>query len=379
MVFDPYRLIHLPTSAAAEIGPEWVQRQSIAALRAVGQRQPAAAALQETYSLRSPRLTQRLWGLQFNNPVGLAAGFDKDGLASRAWHCLGFGFAELGTVTRHPQPGNPTPRLFRLAADRAAINRMGFNNRGAAALADTLKGDWGQQPHPIPLGLNIGKSKRTPLEAAAQDYGYSFGRLQPLGEYVVVNVSSPNTPGLRSLQAVAQLKPILAALMAANTAGVPVLVKLSPDLAWEDLAAVLDLAQSLGIAGVIATNTTLNRDHLITPKIRRTGQLPRDERGGLSGAPLRSRSTEVIRFIHRYTSGSLPIIGVGGIFTAADAWEKITAGASLVQVYTGWIYQGPGMVRQLLAGLLQRLDGAGLQHISEAVGLADRCGGKSIQ
>lgn len=376
MAFDPYHLVRFPIGFAAEVNPEWVQRQTIAALQALGQPQqriqPLTTTLEKAYCLRSPRLSQSLWGLTFANPVGLAAGFDKDGRAAGAWHHFGFGFAELGTVTYHAQPGNPTPRLFRLTADQAAINRMGFNNLGAAALAKTLQHTWRDEPHPIPLGLNLGKSKRTPLDAAAEDYGRSFEQLQPLGEYIVVNVSSPNTPGLRSLQAVEQLQPILARLMALNTRGLPILVKISPDLAWEDLAAVLDLARSSGIAGIIATNTTLNRDRLMTAKIRRTGQRPQDELGGLSGAPLRSRSTEVIRFIYRYTGGTLPIVGVGGIFTAADAWEKITAGASLLQVYTGWIYEGPAMVRHLLEGLLQRLDQAGLPHISAAVGLSDR-------
>ncbi|MGB3612583.1 MAG: quinone-dependent dihydroorotate dehydrogenase [Elainellaceae cyanobacterium] len=378
MVFDPYSVIHSPLALAANINPERVQRQTIAALRYLGQRrdqywvQQLQSSLQSTYCLSSPPLTQSLWGLTFKNPLGLAAGFDKDGQAAGTWHWFGFGFAELGTVTRYPQPGNPPPRLFRLERDQAAINRMGFNNLGATALAETLNQTWSGQPHPIPIGLNLGKSKVTPLPDAADDYGHSFKVLQGLGEYIVVNVSSPNTPGLRSLQAVEQLEPILTQLNALNRAEVPILVKISPDLAWEDLAAVLDLAQSIGVAGIIATNTTLSRAHLMTAKIRQTGQSAEHEAGGLSGAPLRSRSTEVIRFIYRYTGGTLPIVGVGGIFTGEDAWEKITAGASLLQVYTGWIYGGPGMVRRILAHLLQQMNAAGLSHISEAVGLSDR-------
>jgi len=378
MPFDPHSIVGWPLTIAADINPEWTQRQTISALRYLDRHQnrdwvqKAQSNLQSVYCLRSPRLRQSLWGLNFENPVGLAAGFDKDGQAAGVWHWFGFGFVELGTVTRCPQPGNPQPRLFRLGQDRAAINRMGFNNAGAAALADTLTQTWQGQPHPIPIGLNLGKSKVTPLSDAADDYGHSFSTLQGLGEYIVVNVSSPNTPGLRSLQAVEQLRPILSQLNDLNRVERPILVKISPDLAWEDLAAVLDLAQSIGVAGIIATNTTLGRAHLTTRTIRQTGQSPGHEAGGLSGAPLRSRATEVIRFIYRYTSGKLPIVGVGGIFTGEDAWEKITAGASLLQVYTGWIYDGPGMVRRILTHLLSQMDAEGMDHISEAIGLSDR-------
>lgn len=377
-MFDPYLVIRPLVAGIATLSPEQLQRQTILALRSLSRhhqrtgRQPVEALLQSAYCLQSPRLAQSIWNIPFANPVGLAAGFDKDGLAAGAWHWLGFGFAELGTVTRCAQPGNPSPRLFRLGPDRAALNRMGFNNAGAAALSQTLSQIWGDQPHPIPLGLNLGKSKTTPLAEAAADYGHSFKALQGQGEYVVVNVSSPNTPGLRSLQAVDQLRPILTHIQSLNTQNLPLLVKISPDLAWEDLAAVLDLAQAVGVAGIIATNTTLSRDHLMTRKLRRTGQPVAREAGGLSGAPLRSRSTEVIRYIYRYTSGTLPIVGVGGIFSGEDAWEKMTAGASLLQVYTGWIYEGPGMIRRILEYLLARMDQAGIAHISEAVGLADR-------
>ncbi len=375
-MFDPYLAIRPLVAGAADVNPEQLQRRTILALRSLCRQQAwgrqVQTILQSTYCVQSPRLAQSIWNVPFANPVGLAAGFDKDGLASGAWHWLGFGFAELGTVTRRAQPGNPLPRLFRLASDRAALNRMGFNNQGAEALAHTLEQTWGDAAHPIPLGLNIGKSKITPLDEAVEDYGHSFTALQGLGEYVVVNVSSPNTPGLRSLQAVEQLQPILERLQSLNTGGLPILIKISPDLAWDDLAAVLDLAQSLGISGIIATNTTLSRAHLMTLRIRRTGQPVAQEAGGLSGAPLRSRATEVIRFIYRYTGGKLPIVGVGGVFTGEDAWEKITAGASLLQVYTGWIYEGPGMTRRILEYLLHRMDQAGVAHISDAVGLADR-------
>ncbi|MEM8613380.1 MAG: quinone-dependent dihydroorotate dehydrogenase, partial [Cyanobacteria bacterium P01_H01_bin.105] len=254
--------------------------------------------------------------------------------------------------------------------DRAALNRMGFNNRGAAALAERLRNI------PIsldfPRGINLGKSKVTSLEDAAKDYLQSFQRLQPLGGYFVVNVSSPNTPGLRSLQARSQLEPILAALQTANTQQKPLLIKIAPDLAWEDIDDILDLAQQHHLAGVIATNTTIAKEQLITKRLKATGNLVTEEAGGISGAPVRQRATDVIRYIYRHTHGQLPIVGVGGIFTADDAWEKITAGASLLQVYTGWIYEGPWMVKNILKGLLSKLDEHGLDTIQDAIGLNAR-------
>ena len=343
--------------------------------------------LARAYCLQDDRLTQSLWGLQFNNPIGLAAGFDKDGVASGVWSSFGFGFAELGTVTFSGQPGNPLPRLFRLPFDRAVLNRMGFNNHGAAAMADTLQHRW-HNPHtphptphtvrlsahveaPYPLGINLGKAKSTPLEAAAADYLGSFQLLKDWGSYFVVNVSSPNTPGLRSLQAADQLEPILAALQQENAGQKPLLIKIAPDLEWDAIAAVLDLAQKHHLAGIIATNTTIRRDGLTTQLVRSTGKTVQAEAGGLSGAPLRQRSTEVIRFIWQETQGKLPIVGVGGVFTADDAWEKITAGASLVQVYTGWVYEGPAMVRHLLEGLLQKMADRELTSLSQAIGFKE--------
>ncbi len=337
-------------------------------------------------------LQQSLWGIEFANPIGLAAGFDKDGEVAGIWPTFGFGFAELGTVTLHAQPGNPSPRLFRLILDEAILNRMGFNNQGAAALADRLsQGIWANSVQPsgdqeagpneassvqlqaktCPIGINLGKSKITPLEAAAEDYLGSFRLLKPWGDYFVVNVSSPNTPGLRSLQAADQLDRILTVLQSENQAKKPLLVKIAPDLAWEDIEAILALAQAHQLAGIIATNTTISRDRLKTLRIEATGNLVTEEAGGISGVPLRDRSTEVIRFIYQQTQGTLPIIGVGGIFTADDAWAKILAGASLLQVYTGWIYEGPWMVQRILKGLVERLEARGLHHISEAVGLGD--------
>ncbi len=355
-----------------KVDPEWAHQRSLALLGRVAQHQTQFPfsriehLLKSAFSINATRLNQTIWGLSFQNPFGLAAGFDKDGVAAGIWHSFGFGFAELGTVTLHPQPGNPRPRLFRLSQDRAVLNRMGFNNQGAAALAKRLS-----QPSislSLPIGINLGKSKITPLDAAARDYLASFRQLKAVGDYFVVNVSSPNTPGLRSLQDAAQLGQILEALQTENQGDKPILVKIAPDLEWEAIADILDLAKIYQLAGIIATNTTIRRDGLSTSILSRTGKPVTEEAGGISGAPLKQRSTEVIRWIYQQTQGQLPIIGVGGIFTAEDAWEKITAGACLIQTYTGWIYQGPGMVKQILEGLLTRLDQAGFNSISEAVG-----------
>jgi dihydroorotate dehydrogenase len=324
--------------------------------------------LERSFCYQNPRLAQSLWGLKFINPLGLAAGYDKDGLAAGIWSSFGFGFAELGAVTLHPQPGNPRPRLFRLPLDRAALNRMGANNQGAAAMAATLAQIWQRKPRPISIGINLCKSKITPLEEASPDYLGSFRYLQNLADYFVVNVSSPNTPGLRSLQAGEQLEPIFETLQGENPAQKPILVKISPDLAPEAIATIVSLAQNYHLAGVIATNTTTSRKGLNTKILAATGKPLEEEAGGISGFPLRQRSTEIIRFIWRQTQGKLPIIGVGGIFTAEDAWEKIIAGASLLQFYTGWVYQGPWMVKEILTGLITKLDENGLSHISEAVG-----------
>ena len=363
-----------------KVDPEQAHQQSLhflGWLDRYGDRPPLSFLRQQikrTCCFEHPSLEQTRWGIKFRNPIGIAAGFDKDGVAANVWESFGFGFAELGTVTFHAQPGNPKPRMFRLPLDEAALNRMGFNNLGAAALAERL-GSKLAMAHPIglqvgiPIGINLGKSKITALEDAAADYLGSFRLLKNLGDYFVVNVSSPNTPGLRSLQSTEQLEPILSALQQENYDQKPLFVKIAPDLEWEAIAAVIKLAQSHQLSGIIATNTTIRRDHLKTQIIATTGNLVTEEAGGISGAPLRERSTEVIRFIYQQTGGKLPIIGVGGIFTAEDAWEKITAGASLIQVYTGWIYEGPGMVQRVLKGLVQKMEEHELQNISEAIGL----------
>jgi dihydroorotate dehydrogenase len=360
--------------------PEWLHHQAMRSLGRLSQTRSNAAIssvnklLEQYCCLSDPRLAQNLFGLDFPNPLGLAAGFDKDGVAAGIWSSLGFGFAELGTITYHAQPGNPPPRLFRLPLDQAVLNRMGFNNCGAVAMAQRLAQEDQELPPsvPIPRGINLGKSKITSLEAAAQDYLESFRLLKDRGDYFVVNVSSPNTPGLRSLQDATMLSAILAGLQQENTSQKPLFVKIAPDLEWEAIADIIALAKTYNLAGLIATNTTISREGLKTQIIQQTGNSPQQEAGGISGAPLRQRSTEVIRFIYQQTQGQMPIIGVGGIFSPEDAWEKITAGASLIQTYTGWIYEGPMMVRRVLAGLLTKLEEHGLNSISEAVGIGNR-------
>lgn len=362
---------------------EWLHNRTLQILEFAARTQsnPATSQmlwrLQKSLGVQDSRLEQSKWGISFKNPVGLAAGFDKNGQAADIWANFGFGFAEIGTVTSQAQPGNPQPRLFRLEADSAALNRMGFNNQGAAAMAARFEASQKQSKFeasrpmpqsPFALGINLGKSKVTPLEQAAADYLESFKLLKDWGDYFVVNVSSPNTPGLRSLQDAAGLSTILEILQQENRGIKPILVKIAPDLETEDIASILDIAKTYQLAGIIATNTTIRRDGLKTQILPETGKPITEEAGGISGIPVRGRSTEIIRFIWQYTKGELPIIGVGGIFTAADAWEKIAAGASLIQVYTGWVYEGPWMVRRILEGLLQKLDEKGFNSISEAVG-----------
>jgi dihydroorotate dehydrogenase len=313
----------------------------------------------------APELPVELFGLKFPNPIGLAAGMDKFAVAVPVWEKLGFGFCELGGVTWLPQDGNPQPRMFRVVADEAIVNRMGFNNFGAEVFAQKLT-EWknsGRWPkHPI--GINLGKSKTTPLEKAAEDYANSFRVLRELADFFVVNVSSPNTPGLRQLQDKSALDEILVAIQEQNKIRKPVLVKIAPDLSFEALDEILELVSSRQIVGIVATNTTVSR-----PQTSDTAsQKIYSETGGLSGKPLRARSTEIIRHIYKQTNGTLPIIGVGGIFSADDAWGKITAGASLVQIYTGLVFEGPGITRKIAAGLIRRLELAGKKNLQEAIG-----------
>jgi dihydroorotate dehydrogenase len=294
----------------------------------------------------------RVMGLDFGSRVGVAGGLDKDGRALRAWPLLGFGFVEVGTVTAHAQPGNPRPRLFRLRGDEAVINRMGFNNNGSAALAARLAAIG---PLPVPLGISIGKSKVTPVEDAVDDYLLSLRRLHRFADYIAINVSSPTTPGLRALQGAEALRGLLDALVATSaelSAGdgrtVPLVVKVAPDLTPSALDELLDVCLDHGVAGIIATNTTLGRE-VLTP-----GQAVASEAGGLSGRPLLPRALEVVRQVRARVGDRLAVIGVGGVRCADDALRMVDAGADLVQLYTGLIYEGPGMVRRVA----RALDGA---------------------
>jgi dihydroorotate dehydrogenase len=296
-------------------------------------------------AVRSPKLERTVFGVRFPNPVGLAAGMDKDGRALPAWAALGFGFIEVGTVTRYPQPGNPTPRLFRLRDSEAIINRMGFNNAGASALAARLDR---LGPLRVPLGISLGKSKVTPVEEAVDDYRDSLRALYRHGDYFAVNISSPNTPGLRSLQDRGALTELLGELRSTATELArggrpkPILVKIAPDLTDPAIAELLEVCEEHEVSGLIATNTTLGRDGLVPSDVARGA-----EAGGLSGRPLAERAREVVGFVSRETGGKLPIIGVGGISSADDARRMLDAGASLLQVYTGFIYEGPGLIRRI--------------------------------
>lgn len=309
------------------------------------------------------------FGLSFSNPIGLAAGFDKNGIALEGLAALGFGHIEAGTVTYQAQPGNPRPRLFRLPLDNGLINRAGFNNDGAQRFIERVEKS---DPNCV-LGVSIGKSRAALEEETIADYTKCFETIYPVAHYIAVNVSSPNTPGVRDLQRADQLNNLLRALQARNNdlmtsyrklQPTPLLVKLAPDLEQSDLELIVDVAKSCGVAGLIATNTTVSRQGLRTGAeiVRAIGP------GGLSGAPLRKRSTQMIANLYRLSGGSLPIIGVGGIFSAEDAWEKICAGASLVQLYTGFIYEGPSTARTINRGLIEILKREKLSSIDAAIG-----------
>nr|WP_138227807.1 quinone-dependent dihydroorotate dehydrogenase [Paenibacillus sp. F411] len=329
----------------------------------------AEAAMRTMYGVRETSdLAVDLWGIHFPTPVGLAAGLDKNAKAVRGFSSIGFGFMEVGTVTPKGQSGNELPRLFRLPEDEALINRMGFNNEGAAAMAGRLKQ---LQERRIPIAVNIGKNKTTPNEEANRDYETCIRELYPYGDFFVVNISSPNTPDLRSLQHGSELSSLLEAVKQemgrqAEVYGTskPVLVKIAPDVSQDELEFMVDTISRSGVSGIIASNTTLSREGLSHPNAKETG--------GLSGKPLKERSTEIISLIYQQTEGKLPIIGSGGIFTAEDAYDKIKAGASLVEIYTALIYEGPEVNRRLHAGLQQLLKRDGYTHISEAVGAKHR-------
>lgn len=339
---DAERIHHLMSSALHGFHVAW----------------PLNRGLNTVLPVKDPVLRQTVFGVDFPRPLGLAAGFDKNATAADAWGPIGFGYAELGTVTAATQPGNPAPRLYRLPKDKGLLNRMGFNNQGAEEVTRNLRARRSDDV----IGINIGKTKVTPVDQAVDDYRRSASVLGPLADFLVVNVSSPNTPGLRDLQAVESLRPILTAV--AEVTPVPVLVKIAPDLSDEDVLAVADLAREVGLAGIVATNTTISREGLKTPaaKVEAMGA------GGVSGAPVAQRSLEVLRLLHEHLGGELPIISVGGIYTPQQAWERITAGASLLQGYTPLIYGGPDWIRDIHLGIAQQIRAHGMSNISEAIG-----------
>lgn len=337
MAFLSYRKVLRPLLFALD--PEKVHHLAMWSLRLGGR------ALRSFAPVQDPRLACTVFGVTFPNRVGLAAGFDKNAVALPAWESLGFGFVEAGTITARAQPGNPRPRIFRVPEYQALINRLGFNNDGADAVAARLERLKNSSAWPrIPVGINIGKSKVTPIEEATADYLLSFQRLQHFGDYFVLNVSSPNTPGLRTLQDRAALNELLSHIQVHNASGKPVLVKIAPDLEWAAIEEILSLAEEHAVAGLIATNTTIDQGTL-------PAQLRRQ--GGLSGAPLRARSTEIVRFIAERSP--IPLVAVGGIMSADDALEKFDNGASLVQLYTGFIYEGPKLIGDISRALLARM------------------------
>lgn len=367
---DPY--LDLLRPALFRTPPEKAHDLALGAC-ALATRVPGLCRLGRRLTAPAPRLALDLWGRRFASPLGLAAGMDKNGVAIDAFAAFGCSHVELGTVTALAQPGNPRPRFFRLPEDRAVVNRMGFNNLGApavaAALAQRFDPAGGARRPLCRLGINLGKSKATALEQAAEDYAASLGALAPFADYLVVNVSSPNTPGLRDLQEEARLRPLLAGVRAAADAiapGTPLLLKIAPDLADAGLDAAVDVALECRLDGLIATNTTIAREGLASDPalVAACGG------GGLSGAPLARRSDAVLARVARRVARRVPIIGVGGVDSAEAAWRKLGLGASLVQLYTGLVYRGPLLVRAIHRGLERRLVQAGLRTLAEAVGRA---------
>ncbi|WP_042281044.1 quinone-dependent dihydroorotate dehydrogenase [Nocardiopsis alba] len=355
------------SSVLRHMDAEKVHKLSFAALRGVTAVPGVSEAMTRVLGPREPELTVHALGREFPGPLGLAAGFDKNAESPRGLAALGFGFVEVGTVTAHPQPGNPRPRLARLVADRAIVNRMGFNNEGSALVAERLHHDRDREG-PV-VGVNIGKTKVTPEEEAPADYALSALRLAPYADYMVINVSSPNTPGLRNLQGVERLRPLVGAvresLAEAGRSDLPLLVKIAPDLADEDVDAVADFALAEGLDGIIATNTTISREGLESS----AEQVEAAGGGGLSGAPLKRRSLEVLRRLRAKVGDRVTLIAVGGIETPEDAWARIRAGATLVQGYTGLIYGGPLWPRRVHRGLARLVRSAGYRSIEEAIGV----------
>lgn len=355
---SPYQLLF--RLVFRRLDPERAHQVGFALIRLAGRTPPLRWVLTRGLVVRDPVLRTTVLGVDHAGPLGLAAGFDKDATGVDAWGALGFGHVEVGTVTAQAQPGNPAPRMFRLTADRALLNRMGFNNHGAGAAADRLR----RRSSRLPVAVNIGRTKVVAARDAPGDYVVSARLLAPLADWVVVNVSSPNTPGLRDLQAVSALRPLLSAVL--EVVDVPVLVKIAPDLSDEDVDAVADLAVELGLAGIVATNTTVSRAGLCTPAdvVEAAGA------GGVSGAPVAARSVQVLRRLRARVGDSLVLVSVGGIETVDDAWERITAGASLVQGYTAFIYRGPFWARTVHRGLARRVREGGFASVADAVGSA---------
>ena len=326
-------------------------------------------SLNQEFCVVDQRLHQKICGIDFYNPVGLAAGFDKNGNAANIWKDFGFGFAELGTVTKFPQPGNPKPRLFRLAKEEAALNRMGFNNNGAENLVKTFLQqniDLKQNRKNNCLGINFGKSKITSLSKATEDYLTSLKLLIPYCDYAVINVSSPNTEGLRKLQDPILLKELLREVKNLDNCP-PLFVKIAPDLNYEDIEDICKLIIDENIDGIIATNTSLDRLGFEQRKITQTGLSLSEEKGGLSGKPLQQKANHIIRHIHNIDN-NINLIGVGGIDSPESAWERICSGASLIQIYTGWIYKGPQLVPNILNGIIKQINMHQLSNIKEAIG-----------
>jgi dihydroorotate dehydrogenase len=354
--------------ALARMDAEAAHRLGLQTIRMAGTAPGIRGAVHWVLRPRDPVLRVHTFGLEFHGPLGLAAGFDKDAESIDGLAALGFSFVEIGTVTAQPQPGNPRPRLFRLPNDQALINRMGFNNVGAAAVAARLRA-WRQRRHaPIAVGVNIGKSRQAPEHRVVEDYVAATTELAPVADYLVVNVSSPNTPGLRDLQAVEKLRPLLEAVRETATRvarrHVPLLVKISPDLTNGEVLSVADVALEYGLDGLIATNTTTLREGLATPADR-VAQLGD---GGLSGPPLRARALEILRMLHARVGDRLVLVSVGGLRTADDAYERIRAGAMLLQAYTAFIYEGPLWASRLQRDLGAQLLQGGFDSVADAVG-----------
>lgn len=350
--------------ALFQMGPETAHNRTVQALKCMQSISWLKKNIAKQMIVEDSRLASELWGLAFPNPIGLAAGFDKDADVYPGLAALGFGFVEVGTITPRPQSGNPLPRLFRLPGDEAIINRMGFNNHGIANAKQTFE-KLGRSP--IPIGINLGKNKDTPNEKAAEDYILGLTELYPYGDYFVINVSSPNTKGLRDLQHVEALESLLTQILQQRDQSAqihqkrkPMLLKIAPDLEPEAAGEIVSTAIAAGIDGIVATNTTLSREGLASEH--------RHETGGLSGKPLRQRSTRFIRHIYSKTRGRIPLVGVGGIFTGKDAMDKFKAGADLVQVYTGMIYRGPAIVKKMNQELLELMEKEKINHFQEWIG-----------